>query len=90
MNKRQHKKAWNKFIYAEGKCGCEYCRGISGPVMITSDGWTNLSIKISKDFPESKNKNWKIILKEKDENNVSRSVCYVNTRYCFNCGRKLK
>ena len=88
MNKRQKKKAWNKFVRNEGRSGCEYCRGISNPIWSTDEGWINASLQLSRES----NKDWRFYLKENNfDTGESEKISYIKeVNYCYRCGRKLK
>ena len=88
MNKRQAKKNWNKYIHENRRMGCEQCMGVSARYMTSSDedGWTLLTLRTYKD----KNK-WKLELRQKENiNSMSEPIAYVEPKFCWNCGRKLK
>ena len=78
MNKRQAKKQYKKFIYGNQRYGCEYCDGLSNRLFKNDDGWLNISLGINK-------KEKKIII---NQNHIP--IGYIETKYCWNCGRKLK
>lgn len=78
MNKRQAKKQYKKFIYGNQRYGCEYCHGINNIFFKTNDGWLDISLGIDK-------KQKRITI-----NQDHVPVGYVEARYCWFCGRKLK
>lgn len=89
INKRQRKKQWKKYVGEYGRAGCEQCSGICNRYMKSSDedgGWVLLTLRTYKD----KNK-WKLELRQKESiNSMSEPIAYVEPKYCWNCGRKLK
>lgn len=78
MNKRQAKKQYKKFVYGNQRYGCEYCYGLSNRFFKNDDGWLNVSLGINK-------KEKKLTI---NQNRIA--IGYIEARYCWNCGRKLK
>lgn len=78
MNKRKSKKAYYKFINGTQRFGCEYCSGMTNRFFSTDGGWLNLSLHIDK-----KEKKFTI-------NQDHKPIGYINARYCWNCGKKIK
>lgn len=77
MNKRQKKKEWNKYIGSYGRSGCDICFGATARIFKGIKGdFINVSLGTERK---------KMTLRIDRE-----PVGYIETSYCWNCGRKLR
>ena len=78
MNKRKSKNQYNKFANGNQRYGCEYCYGMTNRFFKTDSEWLNVSLGVNK-----KEKRLTI-----NQNHIP--IGYIEARYCWNCGKKLK